>query len=89
MLVWGFAGFGALGMVLGTYFLTTLSPERLEKALWTTVLLFVAFKILNPQWTLLRHVGIKIAPITGFLAGGLQGFTGLSAPISLPFLNAM
>tara|TARA_B100001093_G_C26719856_1_gene967348 strand:- start:418 stop:1149 length:732 start_codon:yes stop_codon:yes gene_type:complete len=89
MLVWGFAGCGALGMVLGTYFLTILSPDKLEKALGAIVLLFVGFKIINPQWILLRHVGIKIAPITGLFAGALQGVTGLSAPISLSFLNAM
>ena len=89
MLVWGFAGFGVLGMALGTYFLIILSLERLEKVLGSIVILFVAFKILSPQWVLVRHVGIKIAPIAGFLAGGLQGVTGLSAPISLSFLNAM
>jgi uncharacterized membrane protein YfcA len=89
MLVWGFAGFGVFGMALGTYFLTVLSPDRLEKALGVIVLLFVIFKILNPQWILVRHIGIKLAPVTGFLAGALQGVTGLSAPISLSFLNAM
>ena len=89
MLVWGFAGFGVLGMALGTYFLTILSLERLEKTLGIMILLFLGFKTLNPRWILVRHVGIKIAPIAGFLAGGLQGVTGLSAPISLSFLNAM
>ena len=89
MLVWGFAGFGVLGMALGTYFLTILSLERLEKTLGIMILLFIGFKTLNLRWILVRHVGIKIAPIAGFLAGGLQGVTGLSAPISLSFLNAM
>ena len=89
ILVWSFGGFGMLGMALGTYFLTILSLEKLENALGLIVLLFVAVKILNPHWVLMRHLGIKIAPITGFLAGVLQGTTGLSAPISLSFLNAM
>ena len=89
MLVWGFAGFGVLGMALGTYFLTILILERLEKTLGIMILLFIGFKTLNLRWILVRHIGIKIAPIAGFLAGGLQGVTGLSAPISLSFLNAM
>ena len=71
MLVWGFASFGVLGMALGTYFLIILSLERLEKVLGSIVILFVAFTILSPQWVLVRHVRIKIAPIAGFLAGGL------------------
>ena len=71
MLVWGFACFGVLGMALGTYFLIILSLERLEKVLGSIVILFVAFTILSPQWVLVRHVRIKIAPIAGFLAGGL------------------
>ena len=88
-LVWGFAGAGVFGMALGTYFLTILSPVILEKALAVIVLAFVAFKLLNPKWILARHIGIKWGPIAGFLAGGLQGVTGLSAPISLSFINSM
>lgn len=87
-LVWGFAGAGVFGMALGTYFLTILSPVILEKALALIVLAFVTFKLLNPQWKLAHHIGIKWAPFAGFSAGGLQGVTGLSAPISLSFLNS-
>ena len=89
LLVWGFAGFGVLGITLETYFLTVIGYEKLEKALGVIVLLFVTFKILNPRWVLNRLLAIKITPIIGFLAGSLQGVTVLSAPISLSFLNAM
>ena len=88
-LVWGFAGAGVFGMALGTYFLTILSPVILEKALAIIILAFVTFKMLNPKWILARRIGIMLAPIAGFLAGGLQGVTGLAAPISLSFLNSM
>ena len=49
LLVWGFAGFGVLGITLGKYFLTVISYEKLEKALGVIVLLFATFKILNPR----------------------------------------
>ena len=88
-LVWGFAGAGVFGMALGTYFLTILSPVLLEKSLAIIVLAFVIFKLLNPKWILDRSIGIMLAPVAGFCAGGLQGVTGLSAPISLSFLNSM
>ena len=88
-LVWGFAISGVFGISIGTYFLATLSPYLLQKSLALVVLAFVAFKILNSTWFLSRDIANKLAPIAGFCAGILQGVSGLSAPISLSFLNSM
>ena len=88
-LVWGFAISGVLGISIGTYFLAILSPDFLQKSLAVVVLAFVTFKILNSNWFLRRNIANKVAPIAGFCAGILQGVSGLSAPISISFLNSM
>ena len=88
-LVWGFAISGVLGISLGTYFLTILSPHLLQKSLAIILLTYIVFKIANSTWILRRNLGLKFAPAAGFLAGMVQGVTGLSAPISLSFLSAM
>ena len=88
-LVWGFAISGAVGVTLGTFFLTFVSSNVLDRILALMILLFLLFKYLNPKWLLARDIAIRLAPIVGFFGGVLQGMTGLSGPIILFFLNAM
>ena len=43
----------------------------------------------RPSWVLLYPLAEKLAPAAGTLGGILFGASGLSAPVSLSFLNAM
>ena len=54
-----------------------------------TVLSYVLFRLLNRGWVLPFETGRRIALPMGLAAGALQGASGISAPISLSFLNAL
>lgn len=84
-----FAGGGALGAIVGTYALAGLPSETLSVAMAVVVLGYVSFRILNADWVLSYAAGVKWAGPAGFLGGALQGATGISAPASLTFLNAL
>jgi hypothetical protein len=88
----GFAGrmalFGVLGAALGTMLLASVQPRYLLLAIAGLVLVFVGFRLTRPHWHLPRPVARVLAVPAGLAAGTLQGATGISAPISLTFLNA-
>lgn len=84
-----FAGGGGLGAVLGTYLLAGLPSDTLSIAMAFAVLVYVGFRIVKSDWTLGYATAVGFAGPIGFLGGLLQGATGISAPASLTFLNAM
>ena len=49
----------------------------------------VGTRLFNPNWIVSYAQGLKLSIPMGFAAGMLQGASGVSAPVSLSFLNAM
>ncbi|MEQ5868881.1 sulfite exporter TauE/SafE family protein [Sagittula sp. NFXS13] len=86
---WLFAGGGLVGAWLGTVMLAHVAPHILLMMVAIMVLLYVAFRLARPDWTLGRGTADRTVLPAGVLAGVLQGATGLSAPVSITFLNAM
>ncbi|WP_417670435.1 sulfite exporter TauE/SafE family protein [Roseibium sp.] len=84
-----FAGGGALGAIVGTYLLAGLPSDILLIGMASVVLGYVGFRLLNADWVLPYTQAIKLAGPVGVLGGMLQGATGISAPASLTFLNAL
>lgn len=84
-----FAGAGLLGTIVGTFFLANLPTDILSIAVAVAVLLYVGVKLLIPAWRLSYHRAYPLSAVVGGLAGTMQGATGISAPISISFLNAM
>lgn len=84
-----FAGGGALGAMAGTFLLAGLPSDTLSIGMALVVLGYVGFKVLNADWVLSYAAGVKLAGPIGFLGGALQGATGISAPASITFLNAL
>lgn len=88
----GFAGrmavSGVLGAALGTVLLAHVAQRLLLLAVAGLVLAFVGFRLLRPGWQLSRATARRLAVPAGLAAGTLQGATGISAPVSLTFLNA-
>lgn len=80
---------GAIGAGLGTLLLVRLSSDVLQIGVAVTALAYVAFKLAHPDWTLERRTAYRLAIPIGLLGGALQGAAGVSAPISMTFLNAM
>lgn len=84
-----FLAAGVLGAVVGNLLLAWLSPEALSIAVAVAVLGYISLRLLRPSFRLLESFARRLAFPVGLIAGVLQGATGLSAPASLTFLNAM
>jgi len=54
-----------------------------------TVLAYVFFRLARSNWVLSYAAALKLSVPIGIIAGTLQGATGISAPVSLSFYNAM
>ncbi|MCB1417460.1 MAG: sulfite exporter TauE/SafE family protein [Notoacmeibacter sp.] len=84
-----FAGGGALGTGIGTLLLAYLPGHALTLAVALAVFVYVGFRLARPAWKLAYPLAERLAPFFGTLGGVLFGATGVSAPVSLSFLNAM
>jgi uncharacterized membrane protein YfcA len=84
-----FAGGGALGAIAGTYLLAGLPSETLSIIMAMVILGYVAFRLFNAEWALRYPTAVRMAGPAGIIGGALQGATGISAPVSVTFLNAM
>ena len=58
-------------------------------ALALIVIGYVALRVLRPAFVLAQDRAMRLAPQVGIIAGIMQGAVGISAPISVSFLNAM
>ena len=53
------------------------------------VIVYILLKLLVPSWKLTYEKAKKLVFLMGSFGGVLQGTAGLSAPISITFLNSM
>ena len=84
-----FAAAGAVGVTLGTFILAILSQDSLSVIVSCSVLGYVVFRLTHPDWHLPASLGRRLAVPAGFTGGLLQGASGISAPVSISFLNAL
>ena len=84
-----FAVTGILGAGIGTMVLAGFNSDILIGSVAMIVLLYVAFKLANPNWAMSWNLANKLVVPVGLVGGFLQGSTGLSAPISVTFMNAV
>lgn len=84
-----FAGGGMLGVIVGTYLLSILPQEILQLLVAIAVLAYIALRLARPNWALQKPLAQSLSGPAGIMGGFLQGATGISAPASITFLNAM
>lgn len=84
-----FSAGGALGAALGTALLANLSVGTLSLTVAAVVLSYVALRLARPGMRLAFPAALRLSAPMGLAAGVLQGASGISAPISLSFLNAL
>jgi uncharacterized membrane protein YfcA len=84
-----FAAAGALGAAAGSVLLATLPTEILMGSLSAIVFFYIALRLLRPDWRIERARGEAVAAPVGLVGGLMQGAGGISAPVSVTFLNAM
>jgi len=88
-LTWGFALAGAAGAGVGSAMLVSLPSDLLLLGVAGAVFLYIAFRLVRPDWALDLALATRLAVPAGFAGGVLQGAVGVSAPISISFLNAI
>lgn len=79
----------AVGVMLGTWALVGLDSRTLSLVVAFAVLLYLVLRVTKANWKLSPPLAAQLAAPFGFLSGVVQGSAGISAPVSLSFLNAM
>jgi uncharacterized membrane protein YfcA len=87
--VLSFALSGTVGAAVGTFFLAELSSDLLLTTVGTVTGFYVILRLLKPDWVLSFELARRLVLAAGLVGGCLQGATGISAPVSITFLNAM
>lgn len=85
----GIACASGAGAFVGTLFLVTFSADALSIGVAVAVLSYVGLRLAMPNKVLGQKAARNLAAPAGLLAGILQGAAGISAPVSVSFLNAM
>lgn len=80
---------GAFGVAVGTWVLAAVPVEYLSILVAAAVIGYVVMRLARPDWKIQMPLAEKLAFPSGFGGGFLQGASGISAPISLTFLNAI
>lgn len=78
-----------VGVIFGIWLLTSLRTSQLSLGLGLTTLLYIAVRLLRPEFAIGPAAARRWAPTVGVLSGVLQGATGVSAPVSVTFINGM
>jgi uncharacterized membrane protein YfcA len=86
---WKYAVAGSIGALLGTFLLATLPVRALTMMVAIAVVAYVGLRIARPDFQLKHALAHRIVGPVGVIAGILQGAAGISAPVSVSFLNAM
>jgi uncharacterized membrane protein YfcA len=84
-----FALSGMLGACVGTVVLAKFSGEALITSIALLILLYVAFRLSNPNWSLSWNLANRLVMPVGGIGGFFQGSTGLSAPVSVTYMSAI
>src|SRR5680860_599432 len=80
---------GAIGAVVGSWFLAVLPQHTLSLIVAFAVLAFISFRLARPTWLLAYDTALPLSAVAGLIGGWLYGTSGISAPVSISFLNAM
>ena len=87
-LAWRLALAGGAGTIVGNGLLATMPARFLTLAVAFAVLGYVALRLARPAFALSPDRARRIVIPVGTAAGILQGAAGISAPLSVSFLNA-
>ncbi|MGI1663366.1 sulfite exporter TauE/SafE family protein [Palleronia sp. KMU-117] len=80
---------GGTGTFLGTIILATLPVEALTLIIAGAVVAYILLRIARPGFKIPWEAARRLVWPVGLVSGVLQGSAGLSAPVSVSFLNAL
>ena len=88
-LPWMFAIGGAMGASLGTWLLVALPVNVLPLLVSGGVVAYMVLRFARPDFSVPMGFARRVSLPVGVAAGILQGASGLSAPVSITFLNSI
>lgn len=80
---------GAVGALIGTGFLVVLPDEALSAMLAAIVFAYIGLRLARPSFRVSMETAIRFVIPVGIFGGLFQGAAGISAPVSVTFLNAI
>ncbi len=80
---------GAVGVVGGALILVTVREEFLSIALAVFVIAYVLWYLTHAEFQLSEKTAGRLTVPVGFVGGGLQGATGISAPVIATFMHSL
>ncbi|MFT5060941.1 MAG: putative membrane protein YfcA, partial [Polaromonas sp.] len=80
---------GAMGALIGTGLLVWLPEEVLSAMLAGLVFAYIGLRLARPDFRLSMEVARRFVIPVGAIGGVFQGAAGISAPVSVSFLNAI
>lgn len=81
--------FAVVGILIGTWLLTTLPSRYLSLGLGISTILYILLRLARPDLAIGPAAARRWAPAVGIASGMLQGATGVSAPVSVTFVSGM
>lgn len=80
---------GIVGLLVGVWFLTIMSPERLSLGIGIMLMIYISLKVFSPSFAFSQQAAYRLSPLAGFLGGFAQGATGLCAAVIVPFIQSI
>lgn len=80
---------GMIGAAIGTYALVALPPTLLTLLMVGIIFIYIALRLLRPDFSISQDVADKTAWMAGGVGGILQGSLGISSPAAMTFLSAI
>ncbi|HEY5622865.1 MAG TPA: sulfite exporter TauE/SafE family protein, partial [Gammaproteobacteria bacterium] len=77
------------GVVLGASILYLASEQLLATVLGIWIIAYLAIRFIHPSMQIEGAARKRIAPFVGFGAGSMQAATGISAPLLVPYVDAL
>lgn len=80
---------GTVGIVLGVWLLVSVDERWLSLAVALIVIVYIIWYLTNPTFQLTERAAQRLAAPVGLVSGGLQGATGISAPVLATYLHSL
>lgn len=80
---------GTFGILIGVWALVSIDDRVLSLILALTVIGYIVWYLATPQFQLSDEAAQRLAPPVGFVAGGLHGATGISAPVLATYFHSL
>jgi uncharacterized membrane protein YfcA len=80
---------GSVGVLVGVWVLTAVPERVLSIVLAVILVLYIGLRLAKPDFHIRAALGYALAAPAGFVAGILQGATGISAPVGVTFIHAL